>query len=157
MPSTLLSKEMNQVSTLEILTQYPLTHITHSRVTQKATLLKSCMTFKVTSQGAIQQVYTPVSPRILACMQPCTAHIQRPFKLQPIFPNMNYYVPIKCNFIFLIVCNVKQYIYSVICRMKNKSRRIPYYQFLFQLCYCSLPFLKREIIFAHHLYIIFLN
>jgi hypothetical protein len=57
MPSTRLLKEINQASTLKILAQHPLTHIIQSRVTQKATLLKSCRTSKETSQGPTQQVY----------------------------------------------------------------------------------------------------
>jgi ABC-type cobalamin transport system ATPase subunit len=91
MPSTRLLKEINQASTLEIFAQHPLMHITQSRVTHKATLLKLCMTSKATSQGPTQQVYTRQS---LQESLHVAVHRTRskPFQLQPIFPNMNYYV-----------------------------------------------------------------
>jgi hypothetical protein len=87
MPSTWLSKEINQVSTLEILTQYPLTHITHSTVRDT-----QGNTPKIVHdiQGNFPRcnsasLHAPVSSRILACMQPCTAHIQTPFKFSQFF------------------------------------------------------------------------
>jgi hypothetical protein len=137
MPSTRLLKEINQASTLEIFAQHPLTHITQSRVKQKATLLKSCRTSKATSQGPTQQVYTRQSLQESLHAAVLRTHS----KAILITANLSYHELFctKCNFIFLIVDHVKQYIYCVICSMKSKLEFHIFNSFsLFGLLLCTV-------------------